>query len=524
MIAVHSPTRSLLLKAADPLMLRDLLPKSRLLAHEQFNFAVQHTLASTKVLRNVGYDVPAPIHSQYRWPGKYKPFDHQREMAAFLTMHKKAFNLSEMGVGKSAASLWAADWLMEQKIVNKCLILSPLSTLERVWKSDIFDVLMHRSAVVVHGPRDKRKQALDRDVDFYIMNHDGVAIAEIAQTINRRADINLVIVDEASMFRNHSTQKYKALSAMLRPDQRLWLLTGTPCPNAPTDSWALAKLVSPDRVPKFFGSFRRATMMQLSQYKWAPRNDAYETAYEAMQPAIRFRKADCLDLPDVVTMDRSAGLSKAQIKAIAEMRSDMQAEMSGGVKITAVNAADKINKLRQILCGVVKDPKSDTYVSIDHKPRTDVLLEAIENASAKVLVVVPFKGIIRSLEDELTKAGYSVGVLNGDVSPRLRDKIVLDFKTQPDPHVLLCHPKVMAHGLNLTEADTLVFYAPIYSNDEFQQVVERFNRTGQTRKMTIVRIGSHPVDWAIYKMVDNRKLTQDNILELYRMSANGEPQ
>ena len=146
--------------------------------------------------------------------------------------------------------------------------------------------------------------------------------------------------------------------------------------------------------------------------------------------------------------------SEDEIKAMADMRSDMQAEMNNGVKITAVNAADKINKMRQILCGVVKDPKTENYVEIDHKPRTEVLLEAIENASAKVLVVVPFKGIIRSLETELQKAGHTVGVLNGDVSPRLRDKIVLDFKTQPDPHVLLCHPKVMAHGLNLTEADT----------------------------------------------------------------------
>ena len=97
----------------------------------------------------------------------------------------------------------------------------------------------------------------------------------------------------------------------------------------------------------------------------------------------------------------------------------------------------------------------------------------------------------------------------------MRDRIIKAFKETPDPHVLLCHPKVMAHGLNLTEADTLIFYAPIYSNDEYQQVVERFNRSGQTRKMTVIRIAAHNVEWAIYKMVDNKKVTQDNILNLY---------
>jgi hypothetical protein len=61
----------------------------------------------------------------------------------------------------------------------------------------------------------------------------------------------------------------------------------------------------------------------------------------------------------------------------------------------------------------------------------------------------------------------------------------------------------------------LIFYAPIYSNDEVEQVNERFNRAGQTRSMTIVRIGAHPLEWAIYKQTDTRKQAQNSILELY---------
>lgn len=510
---VDKTTKSLLLNAPDPFAIRDLIPKSKTIKHDRYNLVVHHTNEAAKVLRNVGIDAPAPIQSHYRWPGKYRPFAHQRVMAEFLTMHKRAFNLSEMGVGKSAAALWAADYLMETKRVQRVLVLTPLSTVERVWKNDIFDVLMHRTAVVVHGTREQREKALAINADFYILNHDGVGISWITDHIRKRPDIDLVIVDEASMFRNHGTKKYKALVKMLRDDQRLWLLTGTPCPNAPTDAWALAKLVSPARVPQFFGAFKRQTMAQMSQFKWVPRPDAYSIAYEAMQPAVRYKKADCLDLPPVMTEDRECELTKEQAKAFFDMRTVMMAEAKEH-QITAVNAADKINKIRQILCGAVKDPNTDEYLSLPHGPRTSVLLEAIEQASAKVIVVVPFKGIIKELEKEVAKH-YSVAVLNGDVSPKVRDKIIRAFKESVDPHVLLCHPKVMAHGLNLTEADTLIFYAPIYSNDEFQQVTERFNRAGQTRKMTIIRIAAHPVEWKIYKMVDTKKVTQDNILSLY---------
>lgn len=515
---VHRATKSLLLKATDPFLIRDLIPKSKTLDHDEYNIAVEHSTEASKVLRNIGIDAPAPIQTHYDWPGKYKPFAHQRVMAEFLTMHRKAFNLSEMGVGKSAATLWAADYLMKTKQVRRALVLTPLSTVERVWKNDIFDVLMHRVAVVVHGTREEREKALKTDADFYILNHDGVAIDWIADHVRRRPDIDLVVVDEASMFRNHDTKKYKALVKMLREDVRLWLLTGTPCPNAPTDAWALARLVSPSRVPKFFGAFKRQTMAQVTQFKWMPRPDAYTTAFEAMQPAVRFKKADCLDLPPVMTVDRECTLTKEQWAAFNSMRTLMLAEAKEH-QITAVNAADKINKIRQILCGAVKDPNTDEYISLPHAPRSQVLLECIEQASAKVIVVVPFKGIINELAKEVEKH-HSVAVLNGDVTPKMRDKIIRSFKETADPHVLLCHPKVMAHGLNLTEADTLVFYAPIYSNDEFQQVTERFNRSGQTRKMTIIRIASHPVEWQIYKMVDNKKATQDNILSLYQAVTN----
>ncbi len=511
----HPPSKSVLLATDDPLHIRSLLPASKLLPEGPYTVAVKHTVEATKVLRNLGHEVPAPILTQYAWPGRYKPMAHQRVIADMQTMHRKVFNLSDPGVGKTASSLWAADWLMATGRVRKALILAPLSTLERVWLNDIFDVLMHRKAVIVHGSVERRMQALETDSDFYILNHDGIAIKRVQECVAARPDINLIIVDEASMFRNAGTRKYKMLAKTVRDDHRLWLLTGTPCPNEPTDAWALAQLVNPKAVPRTYGQFRRQTMVQVSQFKWVPRPNAFEMAYNALQPAVRFKKSDCLDLPPVVTLNRQAQLSEDQESAVRTMRAYMQTT-AAQTTITAVNAADQINKLRQIMCGVVKDPSDDkAYLPLDHKPRTTVLLEAIQEAAAKVLVVVPFKGIIASLEKEVGQH-YSTAVLNGDVAPRTRDAIIRNFKETPDPHVLLCHPKVMAHGLNLTEADMLIFYAPIYSNDEFQQVTERFNRTGQTRKMTIIRIAAHPLEWEIYKLVDGRKLSQDSMLDLYK--------
>lgn len=518
-VLVDGETRSVVLQADDPFHLRELLPSSRTLSAGNWNWACHHTLESTKVLRNLGYDVPAPIRSQYNWPGQYTPYNHQIDMSEFLTLHRKCLNLSEMGTAKTNAALWAADWLMKTGRVRKVLVISPLSTLKGVWQNDIFDTLPHRTAAILHGPVARRLKYLDIDADFYILNHDGIKIDDLRKAIIKRPDIDLVIVDEAGMFRNPAAEKYKSLKKTMdaRPDMRLWLMTGTPCPNAPTDAWALARLVSPERVPKFAGAFKTDTMLKISQFKWVPRVDAYEKAYQAMQPAIRFRKKDCLDLPPVTTRDLGASLTTQQTNAAKQLKETMIAHTANGGQVTAVNAADQVTKMRQVLCGALRDPNTGKYITLPHGPRLKALLETIDQATAKVIVVVPFKGIIRILEKEVAKH-HSVEVVNGDVNMTKRGEIFDRFKKEADPKVLLCHPAVMAHGLNLTEADMLIFYAPIYSNDEVEQVNERFNRAGQTRKMTIVRIGCHPLEWRIYKATDTRAQAQNSILELYEIA------
>ena len=518
---VHAQTRSLLFKAADPFAVRALLAQSRTLDQSEFNLAVRHTAESTRVLRNIGLDAPSPIATYYDWPkiqGRFEPFDHQRLMAEFMTLNRRCFNLGDMGIGKTAAALWAADWLMREGIIHKALVLAPLQNLEQTWEREIFDTLMHRKSVIVHGTQEKRMKMLAADVDFYLLNHDGVAIAPVREEIKKRQDIDLIIVDEGSLFRNHDADRYKFLHSMVASKPWIWWLTGTPTPNAPTDAWSQIRIISPGRVHQYFGGFKRQTMLKVSEHIWKPRPEAVEMVYKAMQPAIRFSKADCLDLPPVMTESWGCDLSAEQKKAFKAMRNQMIIEAQKGEPITAVNAADRLNKLRQILCGAVKRPDGE-YDVLNHEPRLKVLKDAIDLATAKVLVIVPFKGIIRALEKELP---YTTGVLNGDIPIGVRNATIKAFKETDDPHTLLCHPKVMSHGLNLVEADVLIFYAPIFSNDEYRQVVERFNRPGQTRKMTVIRIGADPIEWAIYKTLDKRQFTQYSILKLYKSVVTGD--
>ena len=520
----HTPSRSLLLKLG-PIsykQLCDVFPHhTKSLEYEGHNLAVPHNLEVVKVLRNMGIKAPSPIRYYYDWPRPARfetVFDHQYATSDFLTMHKRCFVLNEQGTAKTSATLWAIDYLMTLGKVKRVLIVAKLSTLDQVWMNEIFDVCMHRTALVLHKPSaDKRRELLSREVDFYIINHDGLKI--LSKELIKRLDIDLVVVDEASAYRNAQTDQYKVLEQVAR-NKKLWLLTGTPCPNAPTDAWALARLVDKSRVPDYFSQFKKLTMNQVSTYKWVPKPGSHQIAFDAMQPAIRFKKSECLTLPPITYSNRACELSAEQKAAYTAMKNNLVAE-AGSMQISAVNAADKVSKLRQILCGAVKDTATGQYIMLDHGPRLKVLLEGIEESSAKVLIIVPFKGIVSVLKNEVQAwhdhrgDGRRVEIVNGDVSKRDRDRIFEDFRDDDNLTELVCHPKVMAHGLNLTQADMVILYAPIYSNEETLQVLDRINRPGQKRKMSILRIVANALEQGIYAMVAGRAETQENILSLY---------
>jgi SNF2 family DNA or RNA helicase len=521
---VHTPSKSVLLRAKPETLttLCQIFPAHhRLIDYQAHNLALPHTVDVVKVLRNMGVKVPSPVRYFYDFPRPARfasIFDHQYATVDFLTLHPRCFVLNEQGTSKTASAIWAADYLMAIGKVKRVLIAAKLSTLEQVWLNEIFDVAMHRTALVLHASADKRRELLAKQVDFYIVNHDGLKI--LSPEIIKRADIDLIIVDEASAYRNSQTAAYKTLEKTAR-GKKLWLLTGTPCPNDPTDAWGLARLVDPTRVPPYFTQFKRMTMNQVSTYKWVPKPGSHEIAFNAMQPAIRFKKSECLSLPPVTYSNRACELSPEQATAYKQMKAHLVAEASQ-IQITAANAGDKLSKLRQILCGAVKDTQTEQYITLDHAPRLRVLLECIEEASAKVLVIVPFKGIVDTLRAEVQAwhdhrgDGRRVEVVNGDVTPTKRNLIFQDFRDDDALTELICHPKVMAHGLNMTQADMVVFYAPIYSNEETLQVMDRINRPGQTRKMTILRIVANAMEQSIYAMVEGRAQTQESILSLYR--------
>lgn len=451
--------------------------------------------------------------SEYEWPRPhgFTPFDHQKTTSEFLVNNRKAFCFNEQGTGKTASVIWAVDYLMQLGLVKRVLVICPLSIMKSAWQQDLFKFAIHRTVSVAYGAAKKRKEIVNAGNEFVIINFDGVGIVkkEIMD-----GDFDLIVVDEASAYKNNKTERWKDLRDLTRVIKGLWMLTGTPAAQSPVDAYGLARLVNPTAVPLYVSHFKDQVMYKVSDFRWIPRPEAKHIVHKALQPAIRFEKKDCLDLPPVTFVDRDAPLTPQQLAYYKKLKQEMLIE-ADGEEISAVNAAVKINKLLQISGGAVYTDTGEV-LEFDVSSRLKVVHEVVEETSNKVLVFVPFTHTIELLEKYLTKHGITSEVINGSVSVNRRTDIVTHFQNNPQPKVLIIQPQAASHGLTLTAADTIIWYAPCTSVETYLQANARIDRPGQVNPMTIVHLSGSQVEKRMYSLLRGNVANHSEIIDLYK--------
>lgn len=515
-----------------PERILQVIPQAKIIRPE--TVAVPCEIKPMQIMRGLGYEAYSPILFDYDWPiapdprtgEPRRPFDHQLHMSAFLTLHPRAFNLSDIGTGKTLGTLWAADYLMRKGLVQRALILSPLSTLYRVWQDEVFThFLSNRKVTVLHGTREQRMEILRKNKsDFFVINHDGLGVGSSRGTrgldlgdlatsirdIGGADAFDLIIVDEGSVYKDAGTLRYKVLRSTVGNKPYIWWLTGTPTPNLPTDAWSQAKIVRPD-YNESYKSFQDRTMYKVSQFKWKPKDDATKIVANVLQPAIYFHRGECLDLPPCVSVMRDVELTPLQKKAHEVLKKELAATVGSGA-INAVNEAALRTKLLQVSLGAVYDADHKAH-KIDCTPRLKVMREIIEQTEEKILIFAPLTSVIDLLYSDL-RNDYSVEKVNGEVSSNKRSEIFRAFQQERDPRIIVADPRTMAHGLTLTAAATIIWYGPTDMPEVYTQANGRINRPGQTKNMLVVRLAATPLEREIYKRLDNKESMQGAVLKL----------
>ena len=323
-----------------------------------------------------------------------------------------------------------------------------------------------------------------------------------------------MIVDEANAYKNVSTKRWKSLNSIIGPETLLWMMTGTPASQSPQDAYGLARLVNPAGVPKFSTAWRDKVMQKLTMFKWVPRKGSSELVFSALQPAIRYTKEECTDLPPVLTETRDVPLTPQQAKYYRILKEQMLVSAAGET-ITAINAAASVNKLLQISAGAAYTDLHEV-VEFDCTPRMNVLLEVLEETSRKVIIFVPYRHSIEAVSAFLEKNSIEAGVVHGDVSVGKRTRLFKQFQETPEPRVMVIQPQAASHGITLTAADTVIFYGPVMSVETYVQCIARSDRIGQNSdKVTVIHLQGSEIERKMFKRLEDRVDDHNMLLKLY---------
>lgn len=478
---------------------------------EDGNIVLPHGIAETTILRRLGIQVEAPVVSQYKYTGARQPFDVQKITVEMLTMNARGYVLSGMGVGKTACPLWAFDFLKKQGLADKMLVVAPLSTLQFTWLAEIFQIELGRSAVVLHGSRAKRLALLAEDHDIYVINHDGVGtiFSDLCAKFGSR---DILTIDELATYRN-TGPRTKTMKKFAERFGWVWGMTGAPTPKAPTDVWNQANIVTPSRVPKYFGRFREELMRKVTNFKWVPKEDSAQKAYEVLQPSVRFTLEDVKELPPYISRRVDVEMGPKQRTVYEEIRKSCISIINGET-VSAANAGVLLNKLLQISLGYVYSEKKGV-VTLDNHNRLNAVVDLLSSGCGKALVFTSFKHSLAGLAAAITHAGYRTAIVSGDTPPGERNRIFDAFQNRDELDIIVAHPQCMAHGITMTTADTVLWFGPHTSLEVYDQANARIRRTGQTKKQQFLHIQATPVEKKIWAMLISRQNVQNQLLQLF---------
>lgn len=444
---------------------------------------------------------------------RFNPHNYQQYAIGFIESHPIAAVLLDMGMGKTAITLMAVEYLMyEQFEICKVLVVCPLRV-TRTWKDEIekWEQLSGTRYSIVTGTAAQRKKALVADADIYIINRENVPW--LIEKSGCPFMFDMVVIDELSSFKNHQTARHKALMRVRPKVRRIVGLTGTPASQGLMDLFAEFKLLDMgQRLGRFIGQYRlnyfkpdKVNGPIVYSYKLLP--GAEEQIYDKISDiTISMKAVDHLDMPELISTEYPVYLDEKEMEKYESLKKDLILSTTEH-EVTAANAASLVNKLSQMANGAVYT--DDTEVVTFHDRKLDALEDIIEAANGKPLLVAYwFKHDYTRIVQRLEKLGISYMKIDSNES-------ITKWNNREIP-IALIHPASAGHGLNLQKGgNTMVWYGLTWSLELYQQCVCRLYRQGQTEDtVTIIHlIAQGTVDEKIMKALSMKDTTQAALID-----------
>lgn len=420
-------------------------------------------------------------------------------------------------VDKTVISLTAIlDLMFDSFEVSKVLVIAPLRVAKTVWPEErnIWEHANFLRMSVMVGTAKQREAALRTPADVYVINRENVKWLVDFLGKNRTAwPFDMVVVDELSSFKNHQSQRWKALRKVRPQIKRMVGLTGTPAGGGLMDLWAETYLIDNGRrLGRFIGRYREAYFKAAGMnpytgvvYNYVPLPGAEEAIYDRISDiSVSMKALDYLDMPEFVPVVHKVEMEPAERTLYEEMKKELLVTV-GGEEIDAANAAVLSGKLLQMANGAVYT--EDREVIPIHSQKLLMLDDLIEQANGQnVLVAYWYQHDHSRIMEHLSEQGHKPRDIrtDADISDWNDGKIQIG----------LISPASAGHGLNIQRGGhILIWFSMIWSLEMYQQTNARLWRQGQKEVVTAHHIVCRDtVDEDVLSALRRKDTTQQNLI------------
>jgi len=458
----------------------------------------------------------------------YKDFrNYQRWMAEKMIRLPAVYIAAEMGLGKTAASLYAAFKLILSGAVRKVLIVAPLNVAENTWPDEIAKWTFARGLeyTVITGDEDERIAAVKRGGHLHIINREN--LVWLKEHLGTRAfDYDMLIYDEARRLSGGSkrtkpterkdgtigikrTSEFGVLAKMRYKFKHVVLLSGTPTPEGLEDLWGPMFIIDKGhRLGTSKTAFlKRWFSYDQYRYKWEAHSHSERQIMRLIKPVFfSLKEADYLDLPPLIVRDHMVRLPPRAAEQYERFASEMALEE---FDLEAANGGVLINKLLQMANGSVY--LTDQTARRIHDEKLDALENIMEESKGQsVLVAYSFE-----FDREAIKKRFPYVRIFGDSRNDLRDWNAGKIR------MLLTHPASAGHGMNFQYGGHIgVWYGLNWSLELYLQFRKRLHRSGQEAAAVVLHriLAKYTADEIVAKALETKGARQDRITDAVRVS------
>lgn len=336
-----------------------------------------------------------------------------------------------------------------------------------------------------------------------------------------------VIVDESDSFKDHQSDRFKALAKVRRTTgliDRMILMTATPASESYLELWAQVYLLDlGERLGKSVTRYRDQwfTANKYNHtYKIKP--GAEEAILERIADiTIVLKREDHLPMNAPTFIPRYVDLSERELTMIKSLERDLVLDLPNNVELEAKTAGHLANMLLQLASGALyqttweeQEDTDDlkkikrTHFIHDHKVAAlKELYEAHRFSGQNLLVAYHFKSSLA----RLTKAFPKAKVMSQD------GREEKDWNKGKIP-MMFIHPQSAGHGLNLQAGgSTMVFFDMVSALRYFQQTVGRIDRQGQTKPVVVyLLLAKGSRDELAWEKLKNKEDAQEAFFKLFK--------